>query len=397
MMDEPTLAEWLDRHHVNIIRTLAVLADGTSTGEYVHRSQFEATFPLGNLSPVASAYLSPDLNTLISDGTDPNLGHVICDLRTAAGEPTALCPRSTLKRLCAEARSRQQLPSISARLCFCLYADSVETMRANNYTAGPAIAPASRRIHRSYEISRYMNEVISRLEWKHIGWHSWQNTPARDQVALVLAPDEPLVLADHLMLTRIVMYEVAVDMDMAVTFMARPSANVWNSLNFDTEFDSPGGEPNFAHWVAGLRANLAATTCLGRPGASAWSPNPDGCDAPEAGVITSPDMPGRFCLAGGAANLNPYLVLAGMMAAGLAGGHIELPGRPEPGIQPAEPEAALGALLDNPVLCSGLGSPLVNEWVAGQRKLLVALQEHTTSGASSRISDWALQREFECF
>ena len=109
-MDAAELSEWLDRHHVDVVRTFATTLDGPAIGKYVHRNKFSKTLPQGHaLSDMALSmdlsgfphvtfwheerlgvfgdiYLRPDLDTLISDGTDPNLGHCICDFATESGE-----------------------------------------------------------------------------------------------------------------------------------------------------------------------------------------------------------------------------------------------------------------------------------------------------------------------
>ena len=46
---EDSLPAWLDRHHVDVIRTQATKLDGTLIGEYVHRNKFLAALPNGSI------------------------------------------------------------------------------------------------------------------------------------------------------------------------------------------------------------------------------------------------------------------------------------------------------------------------------------------------------------
>ena len=128
-MDEPTVDEWLDRHHVDVIRTHATTLDGVAIGKYLHRSKFTKTLPGGhNIADMALGMdlagfphltfwhsfrnahlgdikLKPDLDTIIWDGNDPDLGHIICDFVDTDEKPIALCPRSLLKRLVTRFRT----------------------------------------------------------------------------------------------------------------------------------------------------------------------------------------------------------------------------------------------------------------------------------------------------
>ncbi len=408
MMDEPTLAEWLDRHHVGIVRTMAVLLDGSGIGEYVHRSQFEASLPLGGLSPDQAVYLAPDLNTLISDGTDANLGHVMCDLVTSIGNPSALCPRAALKRVIGETSQHDLSVDVSASLSFCLYAESFESLRAKHYrvdTTAPSVAPASDRLHRSYQASQFMNEVIKRLEWKHIGWQSWRNQQTSDQLALVLSATDPLALADNLVRTRIVMYEVAVDTGMAVTFMARPARQVRNTLNFCFRVNSREGKVPPPHptphptpqWMAGLSATLPATICLSRPGGNAFRLEPGERTALTLKQVAGAEPSGHIAFDGCSANLNPYLVLAAMLASGLTGIEARLPDVTDTSAPPLDMTTALSSLAENRLLTERLGASIVDAWLELQKEELRLFRAETSAEASAEISAWELIREFERF
>jgi hypothetical protein len=53
-MDEQTIEEWMDRHHVEIVRTDATTLEGASVGKYLNRPKFLRPFPDGhNIAYVA--------------------------------------------------------------------------------------------------------------------------------------------------------------------------------------------------------------------------------------------------------------------------------------------------------------------------------------------------------
>ena len=47
-MDEPTIEEWMDRHHVEIVRTHATTLEGAAVGKYLNRPKFLASLPEGH-------------------------------------------------------------------------------------------------------------------------------------------------------------------------------------------------------------------------------------------------------------------------------------------------------------------------------------------------------------
>ena len=99
-MDETTIDQWLDRHHVDIIRTHATTLDGALIGKYLNRTKFTKALPDGhNISDMALGMdlagfphltfwhafrnshlgdikLKPDLDTIIWDGIDLSLIHI---------------------------------------------------------------------------------------------------------------------------------------------------------------------------------------------------------------------------------------------------------------------------------------------------------------------------------
>ena len=55
-MDEQTIEKWMDRHHVEIVRTDATTLEGAAVGKYLNRPKFLRSFPDGhNIANVALA------------------------------------------------------------------------------------------------------------------------------------------------------------------------------------------------------------------------------------------------------------------------------------------------------------------------------------------------------
>ncbi|MDZ7685835.1 MAG: hypothetical protein U5O39_13210 [Gammaproteobacteria bacterium] len=302
-MDDKTLQDWLDRHHVDVVRTFATTLDGAAIGKYIHRRKFAKTLPQGHaVADMAAAmdlsgsphltfwhsdrqggfgdiYLRPDLTTLISDGTDTNLGHCICDFSNPDGEDFALCSRSALRRMIKALEATGYSMKTAFELEFYLYTDSFDEIRRKKYDhLNPVTASRHGNIYmlrNAYPATRYMSEVISRMEWKGIAWEGWNDENGVGQFEINLEPSDPLTAADNFMRTRQIMYEVARDMEMAVTFMAMPQPGMGSGTHihqslFDSQqravfFDetTPSGRSGvMEQWMAGLLETMpAAVSC----------------------------------------------------------------------------------------------------------------------------------------
>ena len=147
------LPDWFDRHHVDIIRTHATTLDGQGAGKYIHRNKFYQSLPKGHAiadsaiaidiagSPHITHWhdqrvenfgdilMKPDIDTLISDGSNPALGHCIADFTTATGEELRLCPRTQLKRMIRLLSERGYCMKAAFELEFYLFDESFEDVK----------------------------------------------------------------------------------------------------------------------------------------------------------------------------------------------------------------------------------------------------------------------------
>lgn len=458
-MDDKTLQDWLDRHHVDVVRTFATTLDGAAVGKYVHRSKFAKSLPQGHaIADVAPSmdltgsphltfwhpdrtgglgdmYLRPDLSTLISDGTDANLGHCMCDFTTADGKPFDLCTRSLLRRMLARLGEHGYSMKATFELEFYLYQDSFEEIRRKQYRhLNPVTTSRHSNIYilrNAYPATRFMSEVISRLEWKGIAWEGWNDENGVGQFEFNLEPTDPLTAADNLMRTRQIMYEVAKDMEMAVTFMAMPLAGFGSGMHIHHSLLDADGATVFhdasaAHgrsalmeqWIAGQLATMPAAVSFLCPSINAFRRmrdfaavpvTPDwGNDNKTTAIRTLSHSPGatrvEHRLASG--DVNPYLALAVLTAGGLAGIESKMPLKPEftrvawglPAAHERLPNTmtkALDALAEDTLLRERLGTTFVDYW--GKSRKQEWLLFHTEGGdpASKDVSQWEYERYFD--
>ena len=368
---EASLPAWLDRHHVDVVRTLATGLDGQGVGKYVNRPKFLKTLPNGHsIADIALAMdlsgsphllqwhpfrhatlgdicLKPDLDTLISDGTDPNLGHVICDYASLDGTPIPLCPRTMLKNVVRQVRDEGFEIKATYELEFFLFADSFTEARQKRYrnlrTFGSSDQQTIYLVRNAYHVKPFMDEVLKRLDWYGIEWEGWNDENGQSQVELNLVPGDPIALADNTIRAKQVIYEVGVDMGLAPTFMAQPARGYANGLHIHHSLLADG-EPAFYdgsrdnhrsalldHWIAGLVATMPAAVSYLCPTINSFRRMRDFAAPPTVAswgvenksaalrAMTSPPGAARLEHRLGASDMNPYLGLAVILAGGLAG------------------------------------------------------------------------------
>ena len=456
-MELEHLPDWLDRHHVDIVRTYATTLEGTGVGKYVHRNKFQKTLPQGHtISDMALSmdlagfphvtfwhdqrqavlgdiFLKPDLNTLISDGTNPDLGHCICDFYDEDGEPMRICPRSTLKQMVSELADAGYSMKATFELEFYLYNQSFEDIAAAKYkNLKPVTAnqlPVIYRVRNSYHAAPFMQEVTKRMDWKGIAWEGWNDEAGVGQIELNLDPADPIRICDNVVRTKQILYEVAVDLGMAVTFMARPAEgygsgmHIHHSLQKDGEpafFDATADDRRSAmlhHWIGGLMETLPGAVSYLCPSVNSYRRFVDFAAVPMAPswgeenksaalrLITSSPGATRVEYRVGASDLNPYLALAVIIAGGLAGLRHQL-------VPPAEftqlawglPESyprlpvtisrAAAALNQAGYLKEALGSDRVEYWAKSRELEWMSFYTEGGDPDAKDTSQWEFERYF---
>jgi glutamine synthetase len=457
-LDEPTLDAWLDRHHVDLVRTFATSLDGQAVGKYLHRSKFAHGVGRGHaISDVAlftdltgSAHLTfwhrerpgslgdifllPDIDTLVSDGTDPNLGHCIGDFVDGDGKPLEMCPRSTLKRMLASLATHGYTMKATCEIEFFLFAESFADIRQKQYQQLKRVG-ASRQhniylLKNAYHAAAYMNEVTKRMTWKGIAFEGWNDEGGIGQLELNLPPGDPLMIADNVVRTKQILYEVAVDMGLAVTFMAKSGDAYGSGMHVHHSLYEAGRAVFFdpstpdhrstvlLHWLGGLMATLAGAVSLLCPTINAYRRLADFAGAPVAAtwgeqnktaavrLITRNPAETRIEYRIGSSDMNPYLALATIVAGGLAGLQHKLTPPPEfnhlgwglPDHYPRLPDTiskAAAALAADERLKEMLGTSFVDYWVLTRQREWLAFHAECSDPLSRSVTDWEYERYFE--
>ncbi|HIG39148.1 MAG: glutamine synthetase family protein [bacterium] len=459
-MNKQELPDWLDRHHVSIIRTHATSLDGPGLGKYLHRNKFFNSLPKGhavsdmaltmdvNGTPhmtlwhpqreanLGDIFLKPDLNTLISDGADPNLGHCIVDFTNDQGVPMDLCPRSTLKKMVARVAALGYEIKATYELEFFVYKESYQEIRASQFRRMTPLTTSTKggiyNLRNAYHVKPLMDEVIKRMEWQGIQWEGWNDEAGVGQIELNLVPCDPVTAADNVVRTKQILFEVAVDLGLSVTFMAKPGSGYSSGMHIHHSLlDTDSGEPAFfdeqadqhrsqlmTQWVAGLVATMPGAVSYLCPTVNSFRRFTDYAAVPMTAswgeenkstalrLISRAKNIARIEHRVGASDLNPYLALAVILAGGIAGVTHSLTPTEEfnklawglpasPSDLPMSISQAAKCLKDDELLAEVLGASNTNYWAKTRQAEWLVFHTEGADATSHKVSQWEYDRYFE--
>lgn len=293
----------------------------------------------------------PDLSTLRRAGWQEGAAILLCDIALHGEELAAIAPRSILRRQIARLGEAGFTALAATELEFLLFRNTYDECWKRGYrNLDPAnlynvdysifgtakVEPVIRRIRNALEVSGIRVET-SKGEC-NLGQHE-----------INLAYGAVLDSADTHVLYKEAAKEIAAAEGCAISFMAKFNEREGNSchihLSLRDREDRPafaadqGHSPLFDHFMAGLAAHAAELSVLFAPNINSYKRYAVGSFAP-TGLVWARDN--RTCafrvlghgpslrienrLPGG--DVNPYLALAGMIAAGLDGIAQKLPPLP---------------------------------------------------------------------
>jgi glutamine synthetase len=289
--------------------------------------------------------MRPDLGTLHNVPWHPGTVGVLCDLVTEAGGPVKPSPRQILKAQLERLHASDMEAYVGTELEFMVFQDSYEEAWLESYrNLTPAnlynvdysmlgtgrIEPLLRRIRRS--MAGAGMTVESAKGECNFGQH---------EIAFKYQP--ALRTCDNHSIYKSGAKEIAAQEGMSITFMAKYDQREGNSCHIHLSFRSQSGDPVMADhdgehglsdlgraFIAGQLAHARELTLMFAPQINSYKRYVEGSFAPTA-IQWGPDN--RTCafrLVGHGPSLrlenrvpggdvNPYLAVAGMIAAGLDG------------------------------------------------------------------------------
>jgi glutamine synthetase len=371
--------------------------------------------------------LVPDMGTLRVLPWQPGTALVLADvLALDTGGPVRMSPRQVLRAQLARAAELGWTAMAGTELEFLVFEGSYEQawdrgyrdmVPANRYNADYSVLGTGR-------IEPLLRDIRNSMAGAGLTVESAKGECNLGQHEIAFRYADALTTADHHVIYKTGAKEIAAARGYALTFMAKPNEREGNSCHIHLSFRAGDGSPVMAgegpyglsplgaSVVAGLLAGLRELTLLLAPTINSYKRYADGSFAPTA-VAWGPDN--RTCalrLVGHGPSLrvecrvpggdvNPYLALAGLIAAALSGASessAALPELPPPVTGNAYALAGLPrvpgtldealALWEKSELAAGaFGTDVVSHYATMARVELDAYR--------AAVTDWELRRYFE--
>ena len=366
--------------------------------------------------------LTPDMATMRVIPWQPGTVLVLADVAALDGTPIRPSPRQMLQAQLERAGSLGWTALAGTELEFVVFEGSYEQAwdrgyrnltPANRYNADYSVLGTSR-------IEPLLRDIRNSMAGAGLTVESAKGECNLGQHEIAFRYADALTTADQHSLYKTGAKEIASRHGYSLTFMAKPNEREGNSCHIHLSFRTADGEPvmagegpyglspDGASLIAGLLAGLRELTLLLAPTINSYKRYAAGSFAPTT-VAWGPDN--RTCalrLVGHGPSLrvecrvpggdvNPYLALAGLIAAGLSGvaNGLELPspvtgnayassGLPR---VPASLAEALALWVASPLAAEAFGKDVVDHYATMARVELEAY------GAA--VTDWELRRYFE--
>ncbi|MFF9606601.1 glutamine synthetase family protein [Streptomyces sp. NPDC014684] len=363
--------------------------------------------------------MRPDLATLRRVPWHPGTALLVADLAWSDGSPVAVAPRQVLRRQLERLAGLGYTAQAGTELEFIVFKDSYEQAWDADYRG---LTPAN-QYNVDYSIlgTGRVEPLLRRLRNDMAGAGltvesaKGECNPGQHEIAFRY--DEALVTCDHHALYKTGAKEIAAQEGVSITFMAKYNEREGNSCHIHLSLAGADGANAMAgpdgmsdvmrHFLAGQLAALRDFSLLYAPNINSYKRFQPGSFAPTA-VAWGHDN--RTCalrvvghgrslrfenrLPGG--DVNPYLAVAGLVAAGLHGveQRLELP-EPCPGNAytadyehvPTTLREAAELWENSPLAKAAFGDEVVAHYRNMARVELAAFD--------AAVTDWELRRSFE--
>jgi glutamine synthetase len=408
-------------HHLDdVLATGAGFAGPSIWGTGLQRTgRFSEYFAKGVATTALPLPWMPGVARLIGDGF-------------VDGQPFEACPRQVLRRATARLAERGWTLKTGLEPEFFL-------LRREGGHWVPA-DPDDRLDKPSYDLKSlarqmgFLQALREALEAAGLDVLQLDHEDARGQYEVNVAYDEALASADHLMTFKLAAHALAEQRGLTFSMMPKPFADqpgsglhlhvsLWEGARNRFEDAQAGSQLPLSrlgrHFLAGLLAHAPALCALAAPTVNSYKrliagASRSGSTWAPASIAHGPNnrtamvrtLPGRFEWRLPDASANPYLVTAGLIAAGLDG--IDRGLEPPPAIEedlvdlpaarrdslhlaplPRSLDAALDALERSDVVTAALGPTLTGQFLSLKREEWAAYASH--------VSDWECQRYVSAF
>jgi glutamine synthetase len=365
--------------------------------------------------------MRPDLATLRQIPWHPGTALVIADLTWLDGTPVVASPRQILGQQTARLAERGLVALAGTELEFIVYSDSYEQAWAKNYRD---LSPAN-AYNVDYSIlgTSRIEPLLRRLRTGMAGAGMYVESAKGEcnlgQHEIAFRYAEAVTTCDNHSIYKTGAKEIAAQDGMSITFMAKANAREGNSCHIHLSLRGTDGTPVLAgdgphgmsklgeHFLAGQLAALRELTLYYAPTINSYKRYVPGSFAPTSVRWGVDNRTCALRLVGHGHSLraenrtpggdvNPYLAVAAMIAAGLHGIDNELPLEPAfPGNAydddgPKVPHTLRDALelwQQSDIAKAAFGAEVMDHYTNYGRVELAAYD--------AAVTDWELRRGFE--
>ncbi len=288
--------------------------------------------------------LRPDMATLRRIPWHPATALVLADLVWLDGAPVLESPRQVLRRQVSRLAERDLIALAGTELEFIVFTDSYEQAAEKNYAG---LSPANGynvdySILGTSRIEPLLRRIRNGMSGAGMYVESAKGECNLGQHEIAFRYADVLTMCDNHSIYKTGAKEIAAQEGMSITFMAKPNQREGNSCHIHLSLRSSGGDPVLAgdgpaglsklgqHFVAGQLAAMREFTLLYAPNVNSYKRYVPGSFAPTSVRWGVDNRTCAIRLVGHGYSLraenrtpggdvNPYLALAGMIAAGLHG------------------------------------------------------------------------------
>jgi glutamine synthetase len=363
----------------------------------------------------------PDVSTLRRAPWEPGCAWMLADIEWLDGRPVAESPRQILRRQLDRLTERGWVAYVGTELEFILFDETYESAwnkgyahltPANQYNNDYSILGTSRVEPVLRDIRLGMRDAGMQVE-------SAKGECNLGQHEIAFKYTDALTTCDNHVVYKTGAKEIAAQHGQALTFMAKFNEREGNSCHIHLSLRSQSGEPIFAggqpggvspifeHFVAGQLAGLRQLSFYFAPNINSYKRYQPGTFAPTAVLWGYDNRTCALRAVGQGAGLrvenrvpggdvNPYLAVAAMIAAGLHGIDNELPlidafeGSGYEAVAehvPTSLREAADLWTSSPIAREAFGDDVVDHYANAARVELAAFD--------AAVTDWERVRSFE--
>jgi glutamine synthetase len=297
--------------------------------------------------------MTPDMSTLRRLPWHEATAFVMCDLSTTAGQPVLPAPRNILRAQIEKLAAYGVHAVVGTELEFLVFNDSYESAFTKRYLG---LTPANQyNVDYSLQGTARIEPLLRRIRngmagaGMHVESAKGECNLGQHEIAFVY--DEALKTCDNHSIYKTGAKEIAAQEGVSLTFMAKYDEREGSSSHIHLSVLDENGTPGFAtadggftpmfeHFLAGQLLAMRELTLFYAPNINSYKRYVDGSFAPTAiewgfdnrtcslRVVGHSAKSLRFENRVPGADVNPYLAVAAMIAAGIYGIEHELPLRP---------------------------------------------------------------------